>query len=80
MKRVAMAFFATLILTSLSSPIGHANGSCTKIGTRTYCSDGSSSTQIGGTTYNSNGTSSTKIGGTTYCSGFNCTTGLKKRP
>ena len=54
-----LAVLATFILYSSSA---QAAVSCSKLGNKTFCSDGSSSTRIGNKTFNSDGSSSTRIG------------------
>ncbi len=48
------------------SILGRGNGSCNKIGSTTFCSDGTSYNQIGNTVFGSNGSSYNKIGNTIF--------------
>jgi len=72
MKKIVIfiSFFSIILFIFSSINAGDVFAvSCSKIGSSTYCSDGTSYTQIGNSLYGSDGSSYNTIGNTTYGSG-----------
>ena len=67
MKKHYFSLFSLIVLMLFSFGIQNSfASSCTKYGSTSYCSDGTSYNQYGNTTYGSDGSSYTKYGNTTY--------------